>query len=59
MVVSGVAPHIALEPLTKLFPAIVSVKGAAPAAIDLGLSEVIVGPVRINVLTGEEAALEF
>jgi hypothetical protein len=37
----------------------VSVKGAPPAAIEAGNSDVIVGPSIVNILAEEEAALEF
>jgi hypothetical protein len=33
--------------------------GAAPAAIAVGLNEVIVGPPTVNALAGEVAVLEF
>ena len=44
----------------KFAPVTVIVAGVVvPAAIEVGLSDAIVGPVTLNVLAGEEAALEF
>ena len=59
MVVSGVAPHITVEPPTKFTPVTVSVKGAPPATAEVGLSDVIAGPLTVNGAAEEEAALEF
>jgi hypothetical protein len=59
VVVNGVEPHITLDPLTKFIPVTVSVKGESPAAIDVGLSDVIVGPPTVNAIAEEEAVLEF
>jgi len=59
VVVSGVVPHITLEPATKFVPVTVSVKGAPPAAIEVGLSDAIVGLLAVNVAAEEEAALVF
>lgn len=59
LVVRAVVPHITLEPLTKLIPVTVSVKLALPAAIELGLRDVIAGPLTVNAVAGETAVLEF
>jgi len=59
VVVSGVEFHITVEPLTKLVPVTVSVKGALPAAMVVGLSDATAGPETVNALADEEAALEF
>ena len=41
----------------KFAPVTVIVAGVVvPAAIEVGLSDAIVGPVTLNVLAGEEAA---
>jgi len=37
----------------------VSVKGTAPAAIEVTLSDAMVGPRTVNVLAEDEVALEF
>jgi len=59
VVVSGVAFHSTVEPATKFIPVTASVKGAPPAAVEAGDSDVMVGPSIVNVLAEEEAALEF
>ena len=59
LVASAVAPHITLEPLTKSIPVTVSARVALPAAIELGLSDVIVGPLTTNALVEEIAVLEL
>ena len=46
---SAVEPHITVEPAKKFVPVTVSVKGAPPAAIEMALSEVMVGPTTITV----------
>ena len=61
VVASGVVPHITVEglvlaPLTKFVPVTVRVKPADPAAIDVELSPVIVGPLTLKVLAAENAA---
>jgi hypothetical protein len=56
---SGVVPHITVDPLTKFTPVTVSVNWASPAPIAAGESNVIVGPLTMNALADEEAALEF
>jgi hypothetical protein len=48
-----------VEPATKFSPVTVSVKGAAPAAIEVALSDVMVGPLTVKTLAEEEAVLEF
>ena len=59
MVVRDVEFHSTVEPLTKLVPVTVSVKGALPATAEVGLSDVIVGPPMVKVYAADEAALEF
>jgi hypothetical protein len=59
VVVSGVVPHITVEPATKFVPVTVSVKGAPPATAEGGLSDAMVGPLTVNALAEEEAALVF
>jgi len=59
VVASAVVPHITVEPLTKFVPVRVSVKGAAPAAIDVTLKDASVGPMTVNAIAEEEALLEF
>jgi len=50
VVVSGVVPHIAVEPpLTKFVPVTLSVKGAPPATAEVGFSDVIAGPTTLRV----------
>ena len=50
VVISGVAPHITVEPpLTKFAPVTVSAKGAPPATAEVGLSDVISGPTTVRV----------
>jgi len=51
--------HSTVEPVTKPIPVTVSVKAAAPAATEVGLSAVIVGPVTVNASAEEVAPLEF
>jgi hypothetical protein len=50
VVVSGVEFHITVEPATKFVPVTISVKGAPPAAAEVGLSVATVGPLTVNVL---------
>ena len=59
VVASAVAPHSTVEPLTKFDPVTVSVKGTPPATAEAGLSNEIEGPLTVNVLAVEDAALEF
>jgi hypothetical protein len=59
VVVSGVVFHITLEPATKFVPLTVSVNGVSPATADVGLIDAMLGPATVNVLAGEDAALEF
>ena len=59
MVVSGVAPHITVEPLTKFAPVTVSVNGALPAIAEEGLRDEIVGPLTMNAIAAEEAPPGF
>jgi len=59
VVVNGVEPHSTVEPPTKLIPVTVSVKAAPPAAVAVGLSAVIAGPLTVKSLAADEAALEF
>lgn len=59
MVVSGVEFHIAVDPLTKLAPVIVSVNRPLPATPEAGLSDAMVGPLTVNALTGEAAPPGF
>ena len=55
---SGAPFHITVEPLPKFVPATVSVKGAPAATAEGGVSDVITGPLTVNVLA-EETPLGF
>lgn len=59
VVTSAVEFHITLEPATKFVPATVSANGKHPAAAEVAFSELIVGPLTLNVLAEEDAPLEF
>jgi hypothetical protein len=59
VVISVVEFQTTVEPLTKFVPVTVSVNGPLPAIVDVGLRDPMVGPITVNVLTEEEAALEF
>jgi hypothetical protein len=59
MVPSWAEPQYTVELPIKFAPLTVSVKGAAPAAIEVTLSDAMVGPRTVNVLAEEELALEF
>jgi len=52
-------PHITVEPLRKFDPLTVSVKPVDPATAEVGLSELILGALTVNVLAEETAVLAF
>jgi hypothetical protein len=55
VVVSGVAPHITVEPSTKFVPVTVSVNGAAPATAEFGFRLAIVGALAMVNAEGAES----
>ena len=59
MVANAAVPHITVDPPAKFVPVTVSVNAALPAAAEEGLNEASVGPLTLNALAGEEAALVF
>jgi hypothetical protein len=59
LVVSAVAPQYTVAPPTKFIPVTVSVKPTSPAAAEAGDNVVMVGPVTVNAVADEEAALEL
>ena len=57
--VNAVAPHITVEPLMKPLPVTASVKPAAPAAAEDGLSEAMAGVLTVNLDAPDEPLLVF
>lgn len=52
-------PLVSVVPAMKLVPAMVMVVSPDPAMIEDGVSELILGPLTVNTLAAEAAALVF
>ena len=53
-VVSVVLPHRTTDPVTKFVPVTTRLNAALPVGVELGLNEVIVGPVTVNVAVAND-----